>query len=174
MQQHAHTHLARTADVRGADDYSTGQWNEGTQINQLDSYRRSFGTPDIITLTLGGNDAGFSSIIKTCLARFCRQEGGQVPDMGARVNAANHLGVLLERDVQVAPPGTEALDGLAAELRRWRAESLQEELDVQADAVPPDPRALTDFQEDYIASREAVLDSMTPSERAKAAKALGM
>jgi phospholipase C len=115
-----------------------------------------------------------TSIIKTCLARFCRQEGGLIPDMGARVNAANHLGLLLEKEVQVAPPGDPALEGLAAELKRWRAESLQEELDVQADAVPPDPRALTDFQEDYVAAREAVLDSMTPSERSKAAKALGM
>ena len=115
-----------------------------------------------------------TSIIKTCLARFCRQEGELIPDMGARVNAANHLGLLLEKDVQVAPPGDAALEGLAAELRRWRAESLQEELDVQGDAVPPDPEALTDFQEDYIAAREAVLNSMTTSERAQAAKALGM
>jgi phospholipase C len=115
-----------------------------------------------------------TSIIKTCLARFCRGEGGVIPDMGARVNAANHLGVLLAKDVQVARPGEDALDGLAAELRRWRADSLQEEITVQREAVPPDPAALTDFQEDYIASREAVLDSMTPKERAKAAKALGM
>jgi len=40
--------------------------------------------------------------------------------------------------------------------------------------VPPDPAALTDFQKDYMAAREAVLDSMTPRERAEAAKALGM
>jgi phage I-like protein len=55
---------------------------------------------------------------------------------------------------QVARPGNEALEGLVAE--------------------PPDPAALTDFQEDYMAAREAVLDSMTPAERAEAAKALGM
>ena len=115
-----------------------------------------------------------TSIIKTCLARFCRQEGGLIPDMGARVTAANHLGVLLEKEVQVARPVDAALGGLAAELSRWRAESLQEEVAVQRRSVPPDPAALTDFQEDYMASREAVLDSMTPSERAKAAKALGM
>jgi phospholipase C len=115
-----------------------------------------------------------TSIIKTCLARFCRNESGLVPDMGARVNAANHLGLLLAQDVRVDRPGTDALDGLAAELRRWRADSLQEEIAVQRHALPPDPEALTDFQEDYIASREAVLDSMTPSERSKAAKALGM
>jgi phospholipase C len=115
-----------------------------------------------------------TSIIKTCLARFCRQEGGLIPDMGARVNAANHLGLLLEKEVQVARPGDAALDGLAAELRRWRADSLQEEVAVQGDAVPPDPAALTDFQKDYIAARKAVLDSMTSSERAQAAQALGM
>ncbi len=115
-----------------------------------------------------------TSLIKTFLARFCRQEGGLIPDMGARVNSANHLGALLDKNVQVPTPGQDALDGLAAELRRWRADSLQEEVRVQRDAVPPDPVALTDFQEDYIASREAVLDSMTPAERAKAAKALGM
>jgi hypothetical protein len=90
------------------------------------------------------------------------------------VNAANHLGVLLEKDVQVARPGDAALGGLAAELSRWRAESLQEEVSVQRDAVPPDRAALTDFQEDYMAAREAVLDSMAPAERAEAAKALGM
>ena len=36
-----------------------------------------------------------TSIIKTILARFCRKPDGTVPDMGARVRAANHLGGLL-------------------------------------------------------------------------------
>ncbi len=33
-----------------------------------------------------------TSIIKTILARFCRKPDGTVPDMGARVRAAEHLG----------------------------------------------------------------------------------
>jgi hypothetical protein len=33
---------------------------------------------------------------------------------------------------------------------------------------------LTDFQDDYVAAREAVLTSMTTKERARAATALGM
>ena len=53
-----------------------------------------------------------TSIIKTCLTPFYPQEAGLIPDMGARVNAANHLGVLLEKDVQVARPGDAALGGL--------------------------------------------------------------
>ncbi len=36
-----------------------------------------------------------TSIIKTILARFCRKADGTVPDMGARVRAAEHLGGLL-------------------------------------------------------------------------------
>src|SRR3954452_10255932 len=36
-----------------------------------------------------------TSIIKTILARFCRKSDGTVPDMGARVRAAHHLGGLL-------------------------------------------------------------------------------
>jgi hypothetical protein len=43
---------------------------------------------------------------------------------------------------------------------------------VQSKAVAPDPVVLTDFQEDYLASREAVLDSLTPEERARAAAAV--
>ena len=45
-----------------------------------------------------------TSIIKTCLARFCRQEGGLIPDMGARVNTANHLGELLEKRCKSPAP----------------------------------------------------------------------
>jgi hypothetical protein len=47
-------------------------------------------------------------------------------------------------------------------------------MDVQSKAVAPDPVVLTDFQEDYIACRDAVLASMTPSERAQAAATIGM
>ena len=115
-----------------------------------------------------------TSIIKTVLARFCRNDEGLIPDMGARVTAANHLGVLLDKAVQLTRPDEETLQMLASRLSDWKADSLRAELDVQSKAVAPDPVALTDFQEDYIACREAVLESMTPSERARAAAALGM
>jgi phospholipase C len=114
-----------------------------------------------------------TSIIKTCLVRFCRREGGLIPDMGARVRAANHLGALLERDMQVARPDEATLQELASLLGDWRADALRAEVEVQGEAVAPDPEVLTDFQEDYIASRQAVLDSLAPAERAKAAAALG-
>jgi phospholipase C len=115
-----------------------------------------------------------TSIIKTCLVRFCRRGDGLIPDMGARVRAATHLGILLEKDVQIARPDDAELKRLASALADWRADSLRAEVDTQGEAVAPDPVVLTDFQEDYIAAREAVLGSMTTSERARAAAALGM
>jgi phospholipase C len=115
-----------------------------------------------------------TSIIKTVLARFCRNAEGLIPDMGARVSAANHLGLLLGKAVQLRRPDEEMLQILASKLGDWKADSLRAEMDVQGRAVAPDPVALTDFQADYIACREAVLASMTPSERARAATALGV
>jgi phospholipase C len=115
-----------------------------------------------------------TSIIKTVLARFCRNAEELIPDMGARVSAANHLGLLLDKAVQLRRPDGEMLQILASKLGDWRADSLRAEMDVQGRAVAPDPVALTDFQADYIACREAVLASMTPSERARAATALGV
>ena len=115
-----------------------------------------------------------TSIIKTCLVRFCRRAGGLIPDMGARVRTANHLGVLLDKTVQIARPEEATLQELASTLGDWRADALRAEVEVQGGAVAPDPVVLTDFQEDYIQAREAVIDSMTPHERAQAASALGM
>ena len=126
-------------------------------------------------------DAGVShdvfdhtSIIKTCLVRFCRREGRLIPDLGARVRAANHLGVVLEKDVGIPRPDEATLQKLASALGHWRADSLRAEMKVQSEAVAPDSEALTDFQEDYVAAREAVLGSLTSSERGRAATALGM
>jgi phospholipase C len=113
-----------------------------------------------------------TSIIKTCLARFCRRDETLIPDMGARVRAANHLGVLLDRDVTIARPDDASLEELASALGRWRADALRAEVEIQGEAVAPEPAVLTDFQEDYIAAREAVLNSLTPEERARAAAAL--
>jgi hypothetical protein len=113
-----------------------------------------------------------TSIVKTCLARFCRREGRLIPDMGARVNAANHLGVLLGPAPRIPRPDEAALRRLADALAEWRADSLRAQLEVEGDAVAPDPAVLTDFQEDYLAAREAVLASLSPEERARAAVAL--
>lgn len=115
-----------------------------------------------------------TSIIKTCLVRFCRREGGLIPDMGLRVSSANHLGALLERGVRTARPDEETLQKLASALGDWRADSLRATVDAEGAALAPDPHVLTDFQKDYLAARGAVLASLTPAEQARAASVLGM
>jgi phospholipase C len=115
-----------------------------------------------------------TSIIKTCLTRFCRSQRALIPDLGSRVNAANHLGLVLEKSVRVATPDEATLQKLASTLGDWKADSLRAEMRVQGRAVAPDPVVLTDFQEDYIACRNAVLASLTPDERAEATAALGL
>jgi hypothetical protein len=74
--------------------------------------------------------------------------------------------------VQIARPDEPSLEALATSLGDWPADELRARVAVEGDAVAPDPVVLTDFQQDYIAAREAVLASLTPQERARAAAAL--
>jgi phospholipase C len=113
-----------------------------------------------------------TSIIKTCLVRFCRTENGLIPDLGARVRGANHLGAVLESEARIARPDEQTLQSLASTLGDWKADSLRAEMRVERRGAAPDPAVLTDFQEDYLEARDAVLGSMTPTERARAADAV--
>lgn len=96
-----------------------------------------------------------TSIIKTILARFCRKQGGTVPDMGARVRAAKHLGGVLGGTARAAPPQADyqQLLDLAAE---WQKEFFAKGIAHQTQ-VGGEPPELTDWQEEYLASRNAVL-----------------
>ena len=114
-----------------------------------------------------------TSIIKTCLVRFCRQEERFIPDLGKRVTEAQHLGVLLEREAAAPPPAVREMQELADALAPWRADALRSALEAQDEAVQPEPEALTDFQEDYLAARNEVLASLTPEERARLVETLG-
>jgi PKD repeat protein len=48
--------------------------SEDKQIGQLHEFVKEKGEPDIITLSIGGNDAGFKAIIEQCLAIECSQD----------------------------------------------------------------------------------------------------
>jgi len=95
-----------------------------------------------------------TSIIKTILARFCRSADGSVPDMGARVRAAEHLGALLSGDPRPAPPqaGYQKLIDLAAE---WQRDFFQKNIEHQSQRRGPPE--LTDWQEEYLGARNALL-----------------
>jgi phospholipase C len=111
-----------------------------------------------------------TSIIKSCLVRFCRRDQ-RIPDLGARVTNAQHLGVLLGGRAKAAP-AARTLVGLSQTLADWRSQELDARLSAQAEAIHPDSDSLTDFQEDYLAARRSVLESLTPRERGQLAKSL--
>jgi phospholipase C len=85
-----------------------------------------------------------TSLIKTILLKFCRGADGSIPDMGARVTNANHLGVLLTRETPRPAPSVAQLQPLVEHLTDWHGKALAESLTAQAqgDVVPPKPNDL--------------------------------
>ena len=87
-----------------------------------------------------------TSIIKTILLRFCRQPDGTIPDMGARVAAANHLGGLLaELSPRPAPEASELQQLYNSVTRHEEVESIE-----QGQQVTPN---LNKFQRGLLACR---------------------
>jgi phospholipase C len=99
-----------------------------------------------------------TSIIKTILLRFCR-EGGRIPDLGARVTAAHHLGGLLSRDA--ARTDVASHDAAAAQIVAWRSgfsERRFQELHAQ-----PQVRPLTHLQNGYAKATRALREAGLPA-----------
>jgi phospholipase C len=95
-----------------------------------------------------------TSIIKTILARFCTDANGQIPNMGARVNAANHLGELLSEDQ--ARPATPRSDyqHLLDEAAQRHEDIVNAGTHQQGD---PAAHALSDFQAEFLDAKQALL-----------------
>lgn len=73
-----------------------------------------------------------TSLIKTILLKFCRSADGRIPDMGARVTHANHLGAVLTRSTPRPAPTVSQLQPLVAQLAAWHGEALTANLVRQA------------------------------------------
>jgi phospholipase C len=83
-----------------------------------------------------------TSIIKTLLVRFCEREGA-IPDMGPRVNAANHLGTLLREERRAEVPDHAAVSERMMQWRAgWEAARFK---DAGAKAI--EPKALNELQD---------------------------
>jgi phospholipase C len=82
-----------------------------------------------------------TSLIKTILLRFCRRADGSIPDMGARVTNANHLGALLTRATPRQAPSMADLQLLVADIAAWHGAALESNLVMQAqgDIEPAKP-----------------------------------
>ena len=98
-----------------------------------------------------------TSIIKTILARFCRKPDGSIPDMGARVRAAEHLGGLLTESTPRKAPAQSNYQHLIDEAAEWQKEFFQRNAQHQAERDAGEPPELTDWQEEFVGARNALL-----------------
>ena len=91
-----------------------------------------------------------ASVIKTILLRFCKRPDGRIPDMGARVNGANHLGGLLTLGQPRAAPPKAAVRPLIEASATWRASVARERMEGLVEGVAPEPPELNELQEGYL------------------------
>ncbi len=85
-----------------------------------------------------------TSIIKTILLRFCLS-GGRIPDMGARVNGAKHLGGLLSQQQPRPAPTLADHQAVVERIAEWRAQEVRSTFQESRVAVHDVPH-LNEFQ----------------------------
>jgi phospholipase C len=95
-----------------------------------------------------------TSIIRTILLRFCAQNG-QIPDMGARVNHASHLGSCLTLTTARPPTPPEAFRDAVDRITSWRAEVFRDRVLARPTTEPTDPTDLNDLQQQVLAAKAA-------------------
>ena len=96
-----------------------------------------------------------TSVIKTILLRFC-QKNEQIPNMGARVTNANHLGGTLTLARPRPPTPTEAYRDAVDRLTSWRADVFRDRLMARPTGDPADPADLNDLQQQVIAANAKI------------------
>jgi phospholipase C len=106
-----------------------------------------------------------TSIIKTILTRFCANAKGEIPDMGARVNAARHLGELLSEDQARPAPAQADYQPLIDAAARWHEQMVHAGVREQNLSSG----VLTDLQADFLGAKRELLAART--QLADAAKA---
>jgi Phosphoesterase family len=103
-----------------------------------------------------------TSIIKTILARFCRKPDGTVPDMGARARAAQHPGGVLTEPSPRAPIPRSAYQDLITLAQGW-SDKLAAHTAIRTRTTLAAEATVTDFQQEFLALRQAVLAKRTPT-----------
>ena len=96
-----------------------------------------------------------TSVIKTILLRFC-QKNEQIPNMGARVTNANHLGGTLTLARPRPPTPTEAYRDAVDRLTSWRADVFRDRLMARPTGDPADPADLNDLQQQVLAANAKI------------------
>jgi phospholipase C len=103
-----------------------------------------------------------ASVIKTILLRFCKRADGRIPDLGARVNGANHLGGLLTLPKARPAPTKAKVRPLIDETARWRASVAAEKMEALADGVAPEPPELNELQEGFLTAKAELRKAGVP------------
>jgi phospholipase C len=98
-----------------------------------------------------------TSIIKTILVRFCREADGSIPDMGARVANANHLGDLLTLP-RPRPTTMRSLPNrLLAQMARWHVRTWKNKILEQMKASRRQKK-LSEFQQGLVSARKRLME----------------
>src|SRR5438046_2472316 len=92
-----------------------------------------------------------TSIIKTILLRFCQTANGQIPDMGARVNNANHPGATLTLPTARQPTPLASYQHAVDAITAWRAQFFRSRILMEPITTPADPTDPSDLQRQYLA-----------------------
>jgi phospholipase C len=95
-----------------------------------------------------------TSIIKTILLRFCRKADGSIPNLGARVANANHLGGLLTLKTARPAPKAPSLKPLITLNAQWHGAELADKLLTQAGGQPPREIELNELQEGFLKAKD--------------------
>jgi phospholipase C len=104
-----------------------------------------------------------TSIIKTILLRFCRKADGSIPDLGARVANANHLGGLLTLRSARPKPSPASLEPLIKLTSQWHGDDFADKLLTQAAGDPPREVELNELQEGYLKAKDKVRREGVPA-----------
>ena len=96
-----------------------------------------------------------TSIIKTILTRFCRKANGRIPNMGARVKAASHLGELLT-ETRARAYKRAAYRPLLDDAAKWHEEMVLDGVPQPGEGLAI-PHELTDFQKDFLGAKSDLL-----------------
>jgi phospholipase C len=98
-----------------------------------------------------------TSLIKTILTRFAAQADGTVPQMGARVAAAKHLGELLTEDTPRPAPKQADYQVLLKQAADWHEQLVHNGVREQTGPGLALPHELTDWQSDFLGAKRELL-----------------
>jgi phospholipase C len=114
-------------------------------------------SPLVGAKSVSQTDFDHTSIIKTILTRFCAKKDGTIPNMGARVAAAKHLGELLTEAAPRVAPTRAQYQSLLDQAATWHEELVHNGVREQTSPGLALPHELTDFQTDFLGAKQELL-----------------